>query len=60
MNQITVEIPSECINDLTWLFDSTSYWINHKDCTYVLYGLPLTVQYELDNSRFTTYNSYVR
>ena len=33
------------------------YWTNTRGNTYTIYGLPLEVQFELEKSHFTTYDS---
>ena len=57
MNQISVVLTTDQYNEISWVFELTKYWINPKGNTYVLYGLPLEIQFDLDKSRLTTYNS---
>jgi len=59
MNQITLVINQELREELDLVFDHCVYWTNNRANVYVLYGLPVELQYELENSLFPTYNSRI-
>lgn len=59
MNKISVQLTEEYFNQLHWMFDLSVYWTNPHSNVYVLYGLPIEVQFDLDRSHFHTFNSQV-